>query len=134
MKNKIRYVLYAVGSSVLLFLALGIPTALVPNPWFVRMIPGTSLDLFFLIASSILLGAYVGVHYYKKNNAKACNIASTAGGIGGVLAFGCPICNQLLVIIFGSTTLLTYFAPYQPILGVVSLLLLSAALVWRIKK
>ena len=133
MKKKIKYWLIAFVSSIGLFFIFGIPTAIIPNYWFTRMTPVNYLDWIFLIVSSLLLGVYLALHLYKRKNVKKCNRAVASGGIGSILAFGCPICNQLLVFLFGTTALLNYFEPFQPILGFISIILLSFALYWRWK-
>ena len=133
-QKKAKYIMIGVLSSMGLFFLLGIPTSVIPNSFFIRMIPVKFLDYFFLIFSSVLLGSYIGVHYYKKNQVKKCDIITTTGGIGSFLAFGCPICNKLLVVLFGATALMTYFEPYRPVLGFVSTGLLGGALYWRIKR
>jgi len=137
MRDKIKYTLLGLAFSVGLFLLFSIPTALLPNSFYVRMIPSTIGDYIFLVLSSLLLGAYIGVHLYKKKSNKACNKTcnriSTTGGIGGFFAFSCPICNKLLVILFGATALTTYLEPYRPVLGFVSIALIGGALWWRIK-
>lgn len=133
-ETRIKYWIIGILSSIGIFIIFGVPTALIPNPWFIRMIGKNSFDYGFLILSSILLGAYIGVHYYKKNTAKKCAAVTYSGGIGSFLAFGCPICNKLLVLLFGATALMVYLEPYRPILGFVSIALLGGALYWRIKK
>ncbi len=115
------------------FLLFGIVTAITPNSWFTRMIPANQLDWIFLILSSLLIGAYIGVDFYKKKTVRTCNVVATSGSVGSFLAFACPICNKLLVALFGATVLLTYFEPYRPILGIVSNTLLGVVLYWRIK-
>ncbi len=58
------------------------------------------------------------------------------GGLGGLLSFfavGCPICNKVVVIALGTTGALTWFAPVQPYLGVVGLVLLAGALRVRLR-
>ncbi|NOZ80499.1 MAG: hypothetical protein GXP63_02405 [DPANN group archaeon] len=120
-------------TSIGLILLFGIPTALIPTPWFVRMIPSTFSDYAFLVLTAVLLGAYLGVHLYKKNSSPLCDTVSFSGGLAGFLAFGCPICNQLLVLLFGTTALLAYLEPYRPILGSVSTAILAGALWWRIR-
>lgn len=97
------------------------------------MVERTALDYVFLSASSVLLGAYVGIHLYKKSTSKKCSAALYSGGIGSFLAFACPICNKVLVLLIGATTLMTYFEPYRPVLGLASIALLGGALYWRIK-
>ncbi len=133
MSNKLKYWVIGIISAVSLFFFFGIVTALIPNPWFTRMTEKTTLDYFFLIASSILLGSYISVHFYKKGLSKKCNLTALSGGVGSFLAFSCPICNKLLLLLFGTTILLTYFEPYQPFLGFLSISLLIIALYLKIK-
>src|SRR3989344_6857927 len=127
MNTKLKYLPFGLGAGLLFFFISGIVTSLLPNPLFTRMTPISTLDYIFLVSSSILLGTYVSIHHYKKNTIKKCDTVATAGGIGSFLAFACPVCNKLLVLIFGATALMTYFEPYKPVLGIVSNGLLGAA-------
>lgn len=131
---KIKYISLGVLTSIVVFIVFGTITAVLPNPFFTRMTPLTVLDKIFLASSSLLSGAYVGAHYYKKETVKTCDSIATAGGIGSFLAFACPVCNKLLVLLFGATALMTYFEPYRPLLGFVSTGLLAGALYWKIKR
>lgn len=133
-KEKVKYVLLGLGTGLLFFGISGIITTLLPNTFFTRMTPITTLDYVFLGSSSILLGMYVGVHYYKKKTTKTCDTVATTGGVGSFLAFACPICNKVLVFVFGATALMTYFEPYRPFLGFVSNGLLVGAVWWRLRK
>ena len=132
-KRVIESSLFALLSSIGLFILFGIPTRLIPNPWFARMIPANIFDYIFLASSAVLLGAYIGVSHYKKNASAACAASTYAGGAGSFLAFACPICNKLLVLLFGATALMAYLEPYRPVLGFVSSSLLAGALYWRIR-
>jgi len=129
-----KYWLIGGVSGIALFFLFGIPTDVIPNPWYIRMIEVSALDYVFLIASSVLLGAYIGVHYYKKQAATRCKVAAYSGGLGSFLAFGCPICNKLLVLLFGATALMTYLEPYRPVLGFTSMAMLGGAVYWRTKQ
>ncbi len=133
-RKKIKFLLLGLGAGLFFFFVEGIVTSLLPNPFFARMTPTSRLDYIFLTSSSLLLGAYVGVHYYKKNTIKKCDTIATAGGVGSFFAFACPVCNKLLVFLFGATALMTYFEPYRPILGFISSGLLAGAIWWRIKR
>ncbi|PIN81890.1 hypothetical protein COV11_00860 [Candidatus Woesearchaeota archaeon CG10_big_fil_rev_8_21_14_0_10_30_7] len=130
---KKRYIVIGTVSGLGFFLLFGIITSIIPTSLFIRMTRVTLLDWFFLSLSSILIGTYVSVHLYKKKTTKNCNMIATTGGIGSFFAFACPICNKLLVLLVGTTALMTYFEPYQPILGFASNGLLAGALYWRIK-
>jgi hypothetical protein len=53
------------------------------------------------------------------------------GGIGGLLSFfavGCPVCNKIVLLALGTTGARQWFEPFQPVLAVLSLALLSYAL------
>jgi len=132
--NKIKKsIMIGVLLSIVLFFLFGIPTALISNPWFIRMLDKNIYDYFFLISSSILLGAYFSIYYYKKNLNKKCIGYCYSGGIGSFFAFGCPICNKLLVFLFGATALLNYFEPYRKFLGFLSIGVIILSLWYLIK-
>ncbi len=126
MDKKIKYALIAAGLSAILFVVMGIPTALVPNPFigYARMIEPTTLDYFFLTAVSVLLAVLVSLKLYFKSE-KPLGAKGIIGGIVGFLSFSCPVCNVLLVAVLGSATVLTFIEPLRPILGVVSVSVLS---------
>jgi undecaprenyl pyrophosphate phosphatase UppP len=135
MKTKMKYWVMASLLAVFLFLLFGVITDLIPNPLFTRMVEKTAFDYSFLVISSILFGAYITSHlYYKKKSSQKCNAVTYSGGVGSFLAFSCPICNKLLVLLFGATTLLIYFEPYRPLLGFLSISLLSGALYFKLKR
>ncbi|SDS75388.1 hypothetical protein SAMN04489751_2775 [Brevibacterium sandarakinum] len=57
----------------------------------------------------------------------------TVGGMLGWFAVGCPVCNKIALVVLGYTGALTYFAPLQPVLAVLSVVLLLVAVVVRLK-
>ena len=134
MKRILKYIGLGTAIGITVFLVFGVVTALFSNPFFARMVPKSPLDYFFLITSSLLIGAYTGVHYYKKNTAKKCNYAASGGAVGGFLAFACPVCNQILLLLFGAPALMAYFEPVRPFLGFLSVGLLSGALYVRVRR
>lgn len=134
----------ALGSvgGVIFFVLSGIVTAVLPNQFFTRMTPKSPLDFIFLAISSILLGTYVAIYCYKKNRSEkekeeqaknTCGTTIFAGSLGSFFAFACPVCNKILVFLFGATALSIYFEPYRPFLGIISNGLLMIA-VYRILK
>ena len=126
-----------IGSGLIIgigFLLLsGVITALLPNPWYTRMIIPTDWDYTVLVLTSLLIGTYVGLSVYKRNIDNKCNYAATSGGIFSVFTFGCPICSTLLVSLFGVGALMTYFNPYRPFLGLLSIGLLGSVVIFKIK-
>ena len=114
---------------LIIFFIFGIITVLIKNPFFIRMTPVYWYDYVFLVLTSILSGAYIGLWHYNKNNQKninsKCNYTAAGGAVGGFFSFGCAICNKLLIWILGLSGVIAYFMPFQPMLGVISVILLS---------
>lgn len=124
-----RRVLKGVGVAVGLFVLFGVVTGLIPNPIYVRMVPRTALDYLYLTTTSVFAGAFVA---QRTPTTDSADDRFAAGGVvGGFLAFGCPICNVLLLTLFGSSALMTYFEPYRPLLGAVTTVFLAGILYYR---
>lgn len=110
----VRSVAVGVGS----FLLFGAVTGLLPNPVYVRMVERTPADYLFLVATSAFAAAFV---YQRSRSEDPVGDRLAAGGVvGGFLAFGCPVCNAVLLALFGSSALMTYFDPLRPLLGAAS--------------
>ncbi len=107
----------AVGVGTLSFVVLGTVSALWPNPLFIRMTPAGEWEIVLLGLQSILLGLYAAIWR------PTCSIRTA--GVGGVLNFlgiACPVCNKVLLLLFGASALMTYYEPlrlYLALLGVV---------------
>lgn len=117
--------------------ATGIPTDLIPNPWFTRMTPiqGYAYPVWgaTTLLAGVLLAVHLGVGRASCEINRAVRPAGALGIVGSFLAVGCPICNKLVVMAIGATGATSYFAPIQPALAGVSLLLLVAALAVRLR-
>lgn len=115
--------------TVAAFVGFGLLTDLIRNPIWVRMVPRTPLDYAFLGVTSLLAGAYVVQRdLLSEVPGDAC---AYGGTIGGFLAFGCPICNKLLLLAFSSSAIMTYFDPLRPLLGFLSVALFAGVVVYR---
>lgn len=55
------------------------------------------------------------------------------GALLSVLAVGCPVCNKLVVLLLGVSGALSWFAPAQPLLAVLSVILLAFGLRRRLR-
>lgn len=107
------------------FAGLGTLTALWGNPFFARMTPVAPFDYILLGAESVLLGLILGMRN------PVCEIKRlTFGGIFAFLGFGCSLCNKILLLAFGASSLLTWFEPARPLIGIAVIVVLSAVL-WR---
>lgn len=131
---KIGYFSIGIILTVLIFLLFGIPTALIPTSFYTRMIEVKMIDYIFLSLTSILLAVYFTLVIARRKQVKQSggNLAFS-GTLFGIFSFGCPICNVILVTIFGATAILTYFEPYRSWLGIVSVVMLSLAVYYQVK-
>ncbi|MFC6951679.1 hypothetical protein [Halorubellus litoreus] len=122
----------AVAVGVGAFLVFGTVTGLIPNPVYVRMVERTLADYAFLVATAAFAGAFV---YQRSRVADPLGDGYAAGSVAaGVLAFGCPICNAVLLALFSSSALMTHFDPLRPYLGVASVALFAGLLYWQYRR
>ncbi|WP_411057784.1 hypothetical protein [Streptomyces sp. E11-3] len=130
----------ALGSAVGCALLIGLPTDLIPNPVFGREIPPEPWSYPVLVASALLAGVLLATYVRtgavdRAGAAGRAGRASRLGSVGGLLSFlavGCPVCNKLVLLALGTSGALSIWAPLQPALAVVSLLLLAVATVRRL--
>ena len=132
-----RFWLIALGTSAGAALVLGIPTAVIPNPWFIRMTPTELSNLAVWLVSAPLIGALVATYLAPVRDLHpAAEGAPTRVGlasVGAFLAIGCPICNKVVVGLLGVSGALSVFAPIQPVIGAASVALLAGSLAWRLR-
>jgi hypothetical protein len=126
----LQYWLVALAGTVVAGLALGIPTDVVPNPWFTRMTPVETDQYVYWVLTSVLTGALVGTYVLSRRLATRQALGS---GFLGLLAVGCPVCNKLVVLLLGFSGAFQYFAPIQPYLGAAGVALAALALAVRLR-
>ena len=131
----LRRMVTAVAAGGAFALAVGIPTGVVPTPMYARMTPVLWWNYPVWAITAVLGGLVVATYIHRPQDRAPRSGAPTASG-GGVLAafaVGCPICNKLVVAALGASGAMTFWAPLQPVLGVLSILLLAWALRRRLK-
>ena len=111
-------------------IVLAIPTSIVANPWFTRMTPVESAQYVWWIGVSAVSGMLLATYAWGWTGGPAGR-AGLGGGALGYLAVGCPICNKVVVAMLGTSGALTYFAPIQPLLGLIAVALTMTALIQR---
>lgn len=130
-----RWAAAAVGA-LLSALAIGLPTRVVPNPWFTRMTPVEWWNYpawaFSALLAGLLLATYVRSSPAAQSPAPSGVAHLSSCGLLSAFAVGCPVCNKLVVAVLGVSGALSIWAPLQPVLALVSLLLLGVALRQRL--
>jgi len=147
-----RFRLHVLAWTALSMLAYGLITAIIPNPVFGRQIPPEGFALAVWLVSAPLMG-FLGATYSAAPAAATTPLrliplgpASTPatsadesrstllgaiGGFGTFLAIGCPVCNKIALLLLGASGAISVWAPIQPVIGAVSLVLLAGTVVWR---
>ncbi len=123
-QTMVRLLLYSFGILAL----FGLVTATIPNPVFMRMMPASALDFFFLATTAFLGGAYLAL----PANACAADGKAAGGTLFGLLAFACPVCNKLLVMLLGYAALFELFDPLRPLVGAISIVVLGHAIIRKL--
>ena len=135
MNQYAKYTGIAVLSSIVLFFLFSVPSAMISNPFFIRMTPPTMYEWFILTITAVLAGTYITLYYYKKESQSVKGTcAATGGSFLGFLTFGCAFCNKLLIFLLGISGIMTYFLPIQPYLGALGIVLLGVGIYTLVKK
>lgn len=135
-----RHVLIALLAAVAVAIIIGVPSVLIPNPWFGREIPTVWWNYPVWLATSglsgMLIATYITVDNSQTDDDDDARRSSRLGLAGGALAWfavGCPVCNKIVLLALGYSGALTWFAPAQPYLALIGLMLTAAALIWRLR-
>lgn len=128
-----RFVLLAAMGAVLSAILLGIPTAIIPNPVFHRIIDAGPANYFFWASTSVVTGALLASYALPRTVKDRAAEAGLGGGFLAYLAVGCPLCNKAVVALLGASGTVSIFQPIQPFLGALSLVLASVALAIRLR-
>jgi hypothetical protein len=129
---RVTAVVYGLLAAIATTLLIGIPTVLIPNSWFARMEPVRPQDYVFLVIT-VVLTAILAASYALP---AACPLQEgklAAGSFLSFIAVGCPVCNKVVVLALGASGAMSYFAPVQPLIALVSMALLGYAIWLRFR-
>ncbi|WP_291084493.1 hypothetical protein [Dietzia sp. UBA5065] len=132
-----RAALAALGT----FLLIGIPTDILPNPVFGREVPVRWWEYPVLAATVLLTAAWFGIRSAREargdtpgdddEEASDRPVLVTAGIMTAWFAVACPVCNKIVLLLLGTSGALGFWAPLQPWLAALSLVMLAGAVVYR---
>jgi hypothetical protein len=122
-----RRVAIAIAGALVSAVIVGLPTDLIPNPVFGRSIEVTAWAYPVWIVSSLLAGLLLATELRPGR-------PLTGGGLLALFAVGCPVCNKPALLLLGSAGAVSWFAPLQPILGALAILVLLVAVVVRLRR
>lgn len=122
-----RRIAIAIAGAVLSAVIVGIPTDLIPNPVFGRSLEVTAWAYPVWIVSSLLAGVLLATELRPGR-------PLTGGGLLALFAVGCPVCNKPALLLLGSAGAVSWFAPLQPILGALAILVLLVAVLVRLRR
>ena len=128
-----RFIALAAACTIVSGLLLGIPTAIIPNSIFHRVIAAGPANYFFWISTSVVTGALLAIYLLPRSVRDRTAEAGLGGGFLAYLAIGCPLCNKAVVALIGASGAVTIFQPIQPFLGALGLALASVALAIRLR-
>ncbi len=128
--------LVAVLVGVAAALVMGVPTGVIETSFYTRMTPVTWWDYQIWATSALLIGLFAAT-YVRVGDVAATGSDRSPRALGASLlatfAIGCPTCNKLVVAAIGVSGALSYWAPLQPLLGVLGVVLLLTGLTTRLR-
>ncbi len=116
-----------VWTLVIAFL-LGVPSVILTTGLFSRMTPIYWWQYALWATSAVLSGLVLAARRVPGGDTCKVEGRTLTGNGLAYIAFACPICNKFIVLALGAQGALSYFAPLQPFLGIVSIALLVTAL------
>lgn len=111
---------------------IGIPTDILANPLFGREIPVRWWEYPVLALTCLLTAAWFGIA--TRPGDRSSSAPAMSGAALALFAVGCPVCNKVILLAIGTSGALGFWAPLQPVLAVLSLAMLAAAVAYRWKR
>lgn len=104
---------------------IGVPSDLIDTPLFGRPVETRPIDYLILAVTALLIGVILAI---RVPDDEGDDTRTVWGGFTAFLAVGCPVCNQAVVALVGTSGALSWWAPVQPLVGLAAIGLLVHAL------
>lgn len=125
----LRALPYAAVAAVL----IAVPSDLIDTPIFGRPVPVRAIDSVILAVTAGLIGLIFAIRVPQTEASEKQDTRTVWGGFVSFLAVGCPVCNQLVVGLVGTSGALSWWAPVQPLVGLAAVALLGWTLRYRLR-
>lgn len=118
---------------------IAVPSDLIDTPIFGRPVETRWIDYVILVITAALIGLIFAIRpdsRVAEGSRKARERDDTRtiwGGFVSFLAVGCPVCNQAVVALLGTSGALAWWAPAQPVIGLLAVSLLVYTLRKRLR-
>ena len=130
----LRAIPYAALATVL----IAVPSDLIDTPIFGRPVETRWIDYVILVLTASLIGLIFAIRPAPTSEIDLIAAGERDerrtlwGGFVSFLAVGCPVCNQLVVALVGTSGALSWWAPVQPLIGLLAVGLLLYTLQKRL--
>ena len=124
----LRAIPYAFVAAVV----IAVPSDLIDTPLFGRPIDTRPIDYVILTITAGLIGLIFAIRVPRSELAEGQDTKTVWGGFVSFLAVGCPVCNQAVVALIGTSGALSWWAPVQPFVGLTAVGLLIYTLRLRL--
>ena len=125
-----RSLVYGAVAAVL----IAVPSDLIDTRFFGRPIETKAIDYVILAVTALLIGLIFAIRPEADQQAVEAQERTTVwGGFVSFLAVGCPVCNQAVVALVGTSGALSWWAPVQPVVGLFAVALLVYTLRKRLR-
>lgn len=126
----VRAIPYALAAAVF----IGVPSDLIDTPIFGRPVETRPIDYVIWAITSALIGLVFAIRLpaTHADEQERNDMRTVWGGFVSFLAVGCPVCNQLVVVLLGTSGALSWWAPAQPFVGAAAIGLVLWALSKRL--
>jgi len=126
--------LRAIPYTVIAAIVIAVPADLINTRFFGRPIDPKAIDYVILAITAALIGTILAIRPERLTMRDEQDQTRTIwGGFVSFLAVGCPVCNQAVVALVGTSGALSWWAPVQPVVGLLAIALLVHTLRRRLE-